>query len=209
MGRPPSFDREKVLRKLREPFWKQGYAATSLDDLMKATGLGKGSLYAAFGDKQRLFHEVLASYATWRLATVRAALRNAKGSAIDRLRAFFRGDLDVALGERGCLLANSATELCAHDARVQELARKTFAALEGDLAALLDEAIADGDLPKTTNAPALARLLHAVGQGIELLGKTGVPGRELAAVGKSAALALLGDTAKTATRKKRSPSPPT
>ena len=51
-------NREEALTQLRDEFWERGYAATSLDDLMKATGLGKGSLYLAFGDKHQLFLEV-------------------------------------------------------------------------------------------------------------------------------------------------------
>ena len=198
MGRPRGFDKDEVLLKLRDQFWSRGYAATSLDDLMQATGLGKGSLYAAFGDKQRLFHEVLAAYSAWRLGVVRDALRSAEGSSIERLRGFFGGESEsepVTAGpvaERGCLLVNSVTELCSHDAKVQELARDTFAALEDEIVALLEEAIADGDLPKTTDARALGRLLHAVSHGMEFLGKTGMPSADVAAVGRDAALSLLG-----------------
>jgi TetR/AcrR family transcriptional repressor of nem operon len=55
MPRPRSFDEDHVLELVRQRFWDTGYAATSLDDLMTATGLAKGSLYGAFGDKHTLF----------------------------------------------------------------------------------------------------------------------------------------------------------
>ena len=54
MARPRGFDEKQVLNAVRDQFWNAGYAATSLEDLMRVSGLGKGSLYAAFGDKRRL-----------------------------------------------------------------------------------------------------------------------------------------------------------
>jgi AcrR family transcriptional regulator len=62
MGRPRQFDEKHVLRAVREQFWNAGYAATSLEDLKRVSGLGKGSLYAAFGDKHQLFLRALRSY---------------------------------------------------------------------------------------------------------------------------------------------------
>jgi len=59
VARPRQFDEEKIIAAVRDLFWRQGYAATSLDDLMQVTGLGKGSIYGAFGDKRNLFLAVL------------------------------------------------------------------------------------------------------------------------------------------------------
>ncbi|MGH8920910.1 MAG: TetR/AcrR family transcriptional regulator, partial [Actinomycetes bacterium] len=55
MARPRKFDEQTVVRAARDQFWRTGYTATSLDDLMAATGLGRASIYAAFGDKHALF----------------------------------------------------------------------------------------------------------------------------------------------------------
>ena len=54
MARPRTFDEADVVEAARDQFWNRGYAATSVDDLTAATGLGKGSLYGAFGDKHSL-----------------------------------------------------------------------------------------------------------------------------------------------------------
>jgi TetR/AcrR family transcriptional repressor of nem operon len=54
MGRPREFDFNDTLERAMQTFWAKGYEATSLDDLCAATGLGRSSLYAAFGDKQSL-----------------------------------------------------------------------------------------------------------------------------------------------------------
>ena len=79
MVRPRQFDEETVLCAARDQFWDAGYAATSLQDLMRVTGLGKGSLYAAFGDKHELFLRVLRRYATSLDEAVRGSIDSKVG----------------------------------------------------------------------------------------------------------------------------------
>ena len=62
MARPREFDEEEVLDRALDVFWRRGYGATSVEDLTAATGLGRGSLYAAFGDKETLFLTCLRRY---------------------------------------------------------------------------------------------------------------------------------------------------
>ena len=64
MARPRKFDEPQVIAAARDVFWRSGYVDTSLDDLTAATGLGRGSLYGAFGDKRALFLRVLDEYCT-------------------------------------------------------------------------------------------------------------------------------------------------
>ena len=87
MGRPRQFDEERVLRAIREQFWDAGYAATSLEDLMRVSGLGKGSLYAAFGDKHQLFLRALRSYNDANDSALRKLLESAP-RGVDALRGF-------------------------------------------------------------------------------------------------------------------------
>lgn len=188
MGRPRTFDREEALLRLRDEFWKRGYAATSIDDLMKATGLGKGSLYLAFGDKHQLFLEVLDGYVARGLDGVRNAL-SGEAPAIERLRAFFRASPKA--GGRGCLLMRSTTELASSDPDVEERARRNYRAMEAAIADVVRDAIAEGDLAKDTDPSRLGRLLLAVGQGMVFLAKTGLTDEELDAIGKEATTRLL------------------
>ncbi|MDQ1500994.1 MAG: TetR/AcrR family transcriptional regulator, transcriptional repressor for nem operon, partial [Actinomycetota bacterium] len=74
MARPRGFDERQVLQAARDEFWSCGYAATSIDDVAAATGLGKGSLYGAFGDKHALFLRVFDDYCTDTVNAVRGAL---------------------------------------------------------------------------------------------------------------------------------------
>ncbi len=90
MPRPREFDEGAVVAAARDEFWTRGYAATSVDDLTTVTGLGKGSLYGAFGDKHGLFVRALDDYVTSAVDGVRAQLRDPTRSAYDRLTGHLR-----------------------------------------------------------------------------------------------------------------------
>ena len=62
MARPREFDADDALERVTRVFWNRGFEHTSLDDLCAATGLGRSSLYAAFGDKRALYLKALARY---------------------------------------------------------------------------------------------------------------------------------------------------
>ncbi|NEA35411.1 TetR/AcrR family transcriptional regulator [Streptomyces sp. SID13031] len=198
MGRPRKFDEAQVLRAARDEFWQKGYAATSLDDLMKATGLGKGSLYGAFGDKHQLFLKVLSTYAHETADGVCESV--GKGDrAIDILRSFFvpgppdpvsEHDGPVATN-RGCFLANSTTELAARDPEVTGCARATYQAVEDCFTNAVARAVAEGDLPEDTNPRELGRLLLTIQQGLQFLLKTEMTPEAMREVGRATADRLL------------------
>src|SRR5256714_8246052 len=118
MGRPRSFDEDQVLRAARDQFWSTGYAGTSVDDILTATGLGKGSLYGAFGDKHALFLRVFDAYCIDAVNAVRGALDGPDSGAHGRLRAHV---LAVARStgndtdRLGCLLARGTAHLAGSD----------------------------------------------------------------------------------------------
>src|SRR3981189_630300 len=97
MARPRQFDEEHVLHVIRDQFWNAGYAATSLEDLMRVSGLGKGSLYAAFGDQHQLFLRALRSYNDANDSALRTKLESAP-RAVDALRAFVMAPVRDASG---------------------------------------------------------------------------------------------------------------
>jgi TetR/AcrR family transcriptional repressor of nem operon len=193
MGRRRSFDEGQVLNAVRDQFWAKGYAATSVDDLMQATGLGKGSLYGAFGGKHQLFLTVLDTYATARVDDLRAALAGS-APAVQRLRAALRftpSDAGPIPFDRGCFLANTSTEMAARDEEILTRARRTYARVETLIVETVQAAVDEGDLPPDTDTQSLGRLIFAVMQGIEFLTKTGMPPDTLDAIGSAAADRLL------------------
>ncbi len=187
MGRSREFDIEETLAKVRDQFWHHGYAATSIDRLMEATNLGKGSLYAAFGDKRALFLRVLREYSSAKVATVRD-LHTRAPRAIDALRATLR----PTPGARGCFLANCTVELSPHDAEVVAIARTTSTLLERIVAETVRRAVNEGDLPESTRPQELAAVMLATGSGLELLGRTGLDAASIKRVSRNAAGELLG-----------------
>jgi AcrR family transcriptional regulator len=165
-----------VLRAARDEFWFYGYAGTSIDDVVAATGLGKGSLYGAFGDKHALFLRVFDDYCIAAVTAVRSALEGPDAGAYDRLRAHV---LAVARAtgndadRRGCLLAKGTAELASSDAEVAERAKQTFDAIEEALVECIKGAQRAGDIDPSADGRQLAGLLLAVLRGIEALGKAG------------------------------------
>lgn len=201
MARPRQFDEEKVLRAVCDQFWDAGYAATSLQDLMRVSGLGKGSLYAAFGDKHELFLRVLRRY----VESLDAGLRRSVGGApraVDALRAFLTGtagDPEGVSARRGCLLANSTTELASADPEVATEARQAYEGTTAILAEAVRRAQAEGDLPAADPVPT-ARALLAAQQGLTFMGRSGMDVETLAATARSLADQLLPVTAESPAR---------
>lgn len=193
MARPRSFDEKQVLDAVRDQFWDTGYAATSLEDLMRVSGLGKGSLYAAFGDKHQLFLRALRSYTDDNHGHLRNALA-APPRALDALRMLLEAPIDDPDGaRRGCLLANSTCELGNVDPDVLEHAHRAYetsTALIGDCVA---RARREGDLPAGTDPIALARALLAAQQGLVFMSRTGLDTATLTATARSLAAQLLPD----------------
>jgi len=188
VARPRSFDESAVVRAARETFWTKGYAATSLDDLMAATGLGKGSLYNAFGGKEELFHRALDDYCTVSDEGLRADLGCA-GSGLARVENYLRSGIDGGDG-RGCMLAKSVAELASSDAVVAERARTTLGLLEDLLTACLEDARRDGELREDADPRALAGMVLAVGRGMEALGKAGSSAEDLLRIADATLAAL-------------------
>ncbi|MGC5319267.1 TetR/AcrR family transcriptional regulator [Micromonospora arida] len=195
MARPRGFDEKQVLNAVRDQFWNAGYAATSLEDLMRVSGLGKGSLYAAFGDKRRLFLRALRSYTDDNHDHLRKALTEAP-RAVVALRTILEppiGDPTGAGKRRGCLMASSTLELGNADPEVLDHAHRTYetsTALIGDCVA---RAQREGDLPAEADPIALARALLAAQQGLLFMSRTGMDTATLTATARSLANQLLPD----------------
>lgn len=197
MARPRQFDEETVLRAVCDQFWDAGYAATSLQDLMRVSGLGKGSLYAAFGDKHDLFLRVLRRYAASLSHSVRGLIDSAP-RAVDALRSFMMTPVGDSAGRaalRGCLLANSTTELASADPTVAAEARRAYEEITALLTEGVRRAQLEGDLDPSADPVGVARTLLATQQGLTYMGRTGMDVATLAATAERSATRLLPTSA--------------
>ncbi|MDQ4115136.1 MAG: TetR family transcriptional regulator C-terminal domain-containing protein [Actinomycetota bacterium] len=189
MARPRTFDEDRVLHELRDRFWDAGYTATTLQDLMRISGLGKGSLYAAYGDKHSLFLRTLRAYIAEGHDGLRTTLES-EPRAIDALRKMLMAPVSPG-AERGCFLANSTCELATQHADVRTEARQAYETMKQLIAACVARAQQEGDLPADEDADQIARSLLAAQQGVVFMGRTGMDVEELRSVAHSLADRLL------------------
>lgn len=207
MARPREFDEDEVLRAAGEQFWSTGYAGTTMDAIAAATGLGKGSLYGAFGDKHQLFLRIFDGYCTHIVDAVGRDLDGSDDEAFERLCAHVRATAAKTAADtahRGCLLAKGTAELSEHDAQVAARSLRTFDLLEAVLAADIQAAQRHGDIDRTADPHQLAGLVLAVLRGIEALGKAGKDRAALQAIAETA-IAVLPRSTDRATRARTRP----
>ena len=119
MVRPVSYNVEEVLQKATMLFWAKGYKATSLDQILQATGLNKHSLYNAFGGKEKLFLEAMQTYEQ-QFAKELLQLLEAKPLGLTSIKKFFSSLIESPAAGRGCLMLNSIRE----QAHLEEAATK-------------------------------------------------------------------------------------
>lgn len=179
-GRPREFDLDEALSAALRVFWRNGYEAASMTELTAAMGITKPSLYAAFGNKEALFHKALDLYEREKLAYMTSALEapTARGVA-ERL---LRGALAMQTSTcdpKGCLGVISVAACGIEAESIKAEVMKRRASSEAAIIQRFERAIADGDVPEGLSAPALVRFLIALMQGIALQGGSGATCGEL------------------------------
>ena len=184
-----SFDQAEMLETIQTVFWNNGYSATSLDDIMHSTGLGKGSLYGAFGDKRELY---IKSYARYR-ADARAAMIDIFRDELpirERLQRIYAVALDIYLsgeaGPRGCFTVMTAASEAVADPDIRKLVLEGFFELDRAFAACFRLAKENGELPESTDPEVLAQLASATIHTIAIRARAQVPRKELEAIVKGA-----------------------
>ncbi len=185
MGRPRSFDTATVLQAIEGQFRATGYAGTSIDDVAAATGLGRGSIYAAFGDKHELFMRSLSEFCQRTEARAAAALDGPDDTALERLHAFLQAAAQVGTGTN-CMATKFAVELDGQDPEARARAAQTFAALQRRLRDCLLAAQRHGDVDPSADADVLAGLLYTVTRGLQVMASAGQNGEELEPVAEAA-----------------------
>jgi AcrR family transcriptional regulator len=174
VARPREFDEETVVAAARDRFWDAGYAATSLSDLTAATGLGKASLYGAFGDKRSLYLRVFDDYITSAVQSVTDDLEGDDAGALDRISAHLLANARASAGNpRGCLLARGTAELAGRDEDVAARAKQAFELLGAAYSSAVQAAQRAGDIDPAADPRTLGDLLLAIHRGTEALGRGG------------------------------------
>ncbi|MEU1351929.1 TetR/AcrR family transcriptional regulator [Streptomyces sp. NPDC005775] len=184
MGRPKQFDPDVAVERAMNVFWRKGYAGTTPQDLVDEIGIGKGSLYNAFGSKHALFERALTRYRASQAAWL-AALLDHPGSAKDRLRGALEALVELDLGDpdrRGCMAVNTAAESAPADNGTTDTVRRMFARTESAFRATVEEGQRAGEIDGDRDAAALAASLLATVIGMRVLAKTAEDATQLTRV---------------------------
>lgn len=187
MGRPRRFDKESILDKATEVFWKNGYFATSTEDLEAATGLKRGSLYNAFKDKRSLFLAVIDHYADVEMGKAVSAIMT-RPTAAKAVQALYQRIISQAgpTGDRrGCLLCDAAVDLGPRDA---EIGARIRSALEPMKLALEKKMTAEW--PEMPEEEISRRAGHAAATylGLRVMARAGHPLTALRGIARQAAI---------------------
>jgi TetR/AcrR family transcriptional regulator, transcriptional repressor for nem operon len=173
VARTKEFEPVVALDAAMELFWRKGYEAASMRELLDAMGIGRGSFYDTFGDKHTLFLSALDRFQEVRTSWVEEVLR---GDGLDGIEEVFRRSLDGLFQfqpPRGCLLANSAVELAPHDpevaARISSYIWRTEDAFRGALQRARDR----GEIPSEGDPRSQARFLVNTLHGMRVLARAG------------------------------------
>jgi TetR/AcrR family transcriptional repressor of nem operon len=172
LGRPRQYDENKVLLAAAHAFWQRGYHATSIDDICAATGLLRGSLYGAYGDKHGIFVAALKYYCETRVARADQSLAGPASREVLRrgLAYYFESALDISLA-RACFITNTALELVPQDREVAEVIEHTFRRMSTLWAEAAIRAREAGEFRTKLGKKAVGDYLFCVVQGLRVLGK--------------------------------------
>lgn len=173
MPRTKEFEPGEALDAAMQLFWRKGYAATSLRDLLDGMGIGYGSLYNTFGDKHSLFLASLDRFRKLRTSWIDEVLEDSGLSGIEEV---FRRTVDGLVSfepRRGCLLANTAVELGPHDAEVAAKISRYVRHTEAVFERALIRAQEAGEIPADRDPRALARFLVNALHGLRVLARVG------------------------------------
>ncbi|MBT2897006.1 MULTISPECIES: TetR/AcrR family transcriptional regulator [unclassified Streptomyces] len=174
MARTKEFDPDAALQSALELFWRRGYEATSVTDLVEHLGIGRASIYATFGSKHELYLKAMDRYAEMRDPLLMSELSQ-PGPALPAVRGLVRRFATEAASPEGrlngCFVTNTAAELAPHDPAAARRVEISWEHIETLLHSALVRAQAQGELPEGRDPRALAHLLLVLLQGVRIVGK--------------------------------------
>lgn len=185
-GRPREFDEARALDRAMRLFWERGYEATSIQALTAAMEITPPQLYAAFGNKEKLFEAAVDLYAATAGAFAGAALEKGR-TARQAIELLLMGAAEVFTRPGlppGCMVVLAATN-CSSDA-VDEMMRLRRLVSENAIADRLRRGIRDGEMARNVRVPELAKFFAGVFQGMAIQARDGASRESLEAMARLA-----------------------
>lgn len=194
-GRPRAYEPEIALGKALDLFRRQGFAATSLDDLSEATGMNRPSLYGAFGDKRELYIKSYQRYREDARASMVEIFRQ-EMPVRQRLERIFASALNIYLsgdtGPRGCFTVVTAASEAVGDPEIRAMVIDGLSELDKAFANCFRRAKENGELPASADPAVLAQLASATVHSIAIRSRARVPRGELEGIVKGAIDVMVG-----------------
>jgi TetR/AcrR family transcriptional repressor of nem operon len=183
MARPREFDPDDVLQTAIELFWEKGYYNSSVDEVVRQSGVAKYGIYGVFGSKRELFKKALTQYAIDRHSDMQCVIRK-PGAALPEILTFFKEAVTRMTRQntkRGCLMVNTGVELGLRDAEIRDVVTDFFQDTEEVMARCLANAVEQGQLVDVSSVPALAAFLVNEFRAALMLAASGSPRRSIQA----------------------------
>jgi len=181
MPRAKLFDESEVLNRALDLFWKKGFAATSMQDLVTHLGINRASLYSTFGDKETLFNKAILLYIQINLDAIK--LMFSKNPIIkEGLRKLFKKTIDEAVKgkiKKGCFVVNSTTELIPNDSKTLAILKENKNNFEKLIYDYLLFGVDKGQISKELDIQSLATLFNTFNNGLGVVTKVEVPKSKL------------------------------
>jgi AcrR family transcriptional regulator len=177
-----------------DAFWETGFAATSLDKLVAATGMNRPSLYAAFGDKKSIYLMALSRFSDQLGSALGGALLN-DGPVADALTAYLSTALDTYVTDggrqRGCFAICTAVVEAPSDPDIKSALADVIKRIDGAIELRLRRAKTEGELPQSADPAALARLFGAAQHSLAVRARAGIARRDLDLLARDAVRVIL------------------
>ena len=175
MSRPLEFNKSEAVAQAMELFWRQGYEVTSIEDLTRSLGIGRASLYNAFGDKRGVLMEALAQYGDASCSALNSFIEGpgTGREAIEALLDWLQEDACADRHPKGCFFLTMATELREEDSEVMARVNTGLQEIERTFVALLERGRTDSSVPRRVEVASTARLLTGVVVAVRTLSRVG------------------------------------
>ncbi|CAA0080425.1 HTH-type transcriptional repressor ComR [Zhongshania aliphaticivorans] len=168
-----SFDEDVVLEKAMRVFWRKGYDAASMANLIEETGINKGSLYNTFGGKQALFVKTLLKYDLENRSAMLASLE-ALDNPRQAVSQFFDNIVNSTVADeerKGCFLFNTVLDCGSYDAETNAIVANGLREIEGFFRRSIEVGQMRGEINKELNPESKAKAMLGLALSIRVLGR--------------------------------------
>ena len=192
MARQKAFDRQVALEKAMKTFWQYGYEGTSIQTLLQAMGINRGSLYDTFKDKRSLFLEAITHYEA---TVIEAAIQQleAPGASKSAIIEYFQNLVNFIASDQnrwGCFTTNIAVELCNHDKQAASQIKHSLSRIQQAFLHALKNAQEQKEIDANANIEAISYFLICTLQGLRVMDKVNPDRQVLEQIVKTTLLVL-------------------